>query len=63
VFPETFCAPPLVPEAVDEKASDEVSAEQVMREAAAEMDDTCSEHFVLLNELAVYRARAREIAA
>src|SRR5437867_1481928 len=43
VFPETFCAPPLVPEAVDEEASDEVSAEQVMREAAAEMDATFSE--------------------
>jgi hypothetical protein len=66
VFPETISAPPLVPEAADEEAPAEIPAAQVMREAAAEMDATFSEHFVLLNELAVYRARrgdACEVAA
>jgi hypothetical protein len=57
VFPETFRAPPLVPEAIDEEAP--VPAEEVMREAAAEMSIAFSEHFVLLNDLAKYRARAQ----
>ena len=63
VFPETLRAPPLVPEAIDEEAP--IPAEEVMREAAAEMSVAFSEHFVLLNDLAKYRARAqtRAIAA
>jgi hypothetical protein len=63
VFPETFRAPPLVPEAIDEEAA--VPAEEVMREAAAEMSVAFSEHFVLLNDLAKYRAQghALEMAA
>jgi hypothetical protein len=64
VFPETISAPPLVPETVDEEAPTEVPAEEVSAQPA-EMGATCSEHFVLLNELAMYRARGRaqEMAA
>jgi hypothetical protein len=57
VFPETFRAPPLVPEAVDEEAPAEVSAEQVMSEAAVEVGSAFSEHFVMLKELATRRSQ------
>ena len=59
VFPETLRAPPLVPEAVDEEAPTEVSAEQVSGEPAGNIP--------LLKRLAMYRprrrGRARERAA
>ncbi|MGY3471741.1 hypothetical protein ACVW0I_008612 [Bradyrhizobium sp. LM6.11] len=65
VFPETLSAPPLVPEAIDKEAPNQIPAEQVMPEAVAEMSVAFSDHFVLLNELARYRARGRaqEMAA
>ena len=59
VFPETFLAPPLVPQAPDEEAPAEAAARQVMDAAAAEMAETFCEHFVLLSELATCRTRRR----
>src|SRR3954465_9018436 len=63
VFPEATYSPPLVPETIDEETP--LPAEEVMREAAAEMSVAFSEHFVLLNDLAKYRAQghALEMAA
>jgi hypothetical protein len=62
VFPETLRAPPLVPEAIDEEASAEVSAEEVNAKRTP-ASVAGSEHFVVLSELAMYRAQAREMAA
>jgi hypothetical protein len=62
VFPEAVSAPPLVPEAVDEEAPDQVPAEEVTTgDAPAEPVErpTVSEHFLLLKRLAMYRPRRR----
>jgi hypothetical protein len=57
VFPETVSAPPLVPEAVDEEAPAEVSAEQVDALAAEQASERA--HLPLLKRLAMYRPRRR----
>ena len=64
VFPETLSRRRLFLKTVDEEAPTEVPAEEVSAQPA-EMGAICSEHFVLLNELAMYRARGRaqEMAA
>jgi hypothetical protein len=72
VFPEAISAPPLVPEAIDEKAPAEIPAGQVTgnaptRPAGAVERVTVSEHFLLLKMLAMYRpprrGQSRERAA
>jgi len=64
VFPEAIGSPPLVPEAIDEKAPTEVPAEEVnatevsAREAIMVERVTVSEHF-LLSKIAMVRPECR----
>ena len=62
VFPEALVAPPLAPEAADEATSGEIPAQEVSA-PPARASVAFSEHFVQLSELAMYRARAREMTA
>src|SRR3954453_2740034 len=56
-FPETVRSPPLVPEAIDQETA--LPAEEMTSSAEAASAIAFSEHFVLLNDLAKYRARAQ----
>ncbi|MGY4283320.1 hypothetical protein ACVWXO_002540 [Bradyrhizobium sp. LM2.7] len=57
VFPETFRAPPLVPETIDEETP--VPAEEMIAPAQMVERVTVSEHFLLLKKIAMYRPRRR----
>src|SRR3954467_14282495 len=68
VFPETFRAPPLVPEAIDEEAPGEIPPEAGSAQPPEMVEGASTgQHFALLKKIAMYhprrRIRVRERAA